>query len=129
MARNPDLARRRQVVGIQARIGDAKLLWRSGHLEGAFLVVRVAVAAAARLSYPNSRDREAFELFVRDAYPGRLSVEFRGECHPVEHILYKWLRCSLVHEATVPFDIEFMPDVGVCAEAVSQLVWAPRSHC
>lgn len=98
-------------MSIQARIDDARLLWAAGRLEGAFLNVLVAVAAAARGAYPKVKsDREAFERFLADASRVKLSVEFRKALHPIEHVLYKWLRCELVHEATLPFDIAFMED-------------------
>jgi hypothetical protein len=94
--------------GIHNRIEDAELLWRNGRLEGAFLCALIAVAAAARLRYPSMKDRERFEQFLRDAHSARLSVEYRGDCQPVEHIFYKWLRCQLVHEGSLPVDIQFM---------------------
>jgi len=37
-----------------------------------------------------------------------LKVEFRDEVHTIPHILYKWFRCELVHEAALPIDIEFI---------------------
>jgi hypothetical protein len=54
----------------------------------------------------------------------RISVEYRGECHPVEHILYKWFRCELVHEGAIPVDIEFMPEdtIGVRAGGAPEYV-------
>lgn len=100
-------------MSIRNRIEDALLLWENDHLEGAFLNVLVAVAATARRRYPdrnNVSDRESFERFLRDSHRIRLSIEYRDECHPVEHIFYKWLRCELVHEGGLPIDIKFMPD-------------------
>ncbi len=73
----------------------------------------VAVAATARRRFPDRkavRDCEAFERFLSSAHSVRLSVEYHGEAHPIEHIFYKWLRCELVHEGGLPIDIEFMPD-------------------
>jgi len=71
----------------------------------------VAVAATARRQSPNQKgDRQAFEDFLRRGWFERLSVEYRGELHPVYHIFYKWFRCELVHEGSLPVDVEFMPD-------------------
>jgi len=98
-------------MSVRARVEDASLLWQHGRLEGAFLSVLVAVAATSRRRYGNRHefgDRAAFEQFVRDSHSVRLSVEYRGQCQPVEHIFYKWLRCSLLHEGGVPVDIEFV---------------------
>ena len=82
-------------------------------MEGAFLSALAAVAASARRQFPNRKvigDRESFERFLTGAHSVRISVEFRGEAHPVEHIFYKWLRCELVHEGGIPVDIQFMLD-------------------
>lgn len=96
---------------IRDRIDDALLLWQHDRREGAFLSVLVAVAVTARLRFPDPSvgDRQAFERFLYAAHSVRLSVEYRGACHPVEHVFYKWLRCELVHEAGVPLDIVFVP--------------------
>ncbi len=96
--------------GIRSRIDDAILLWDKGRQEGAFLSALIAVAATARRRYPKTKDREAFEQFLKDSHTVRLSVEYRGECHPIEHVFYKWLRCQLVHEGGIPVDIQFMQD-------------------
>jgi hypothetical protein len=96
--------------GIVNRIDDALLLWKRGRTEGAFLSALVATAATARLRYPQLNDREGFEGFLRDSHTVRLSVEYQGVCHPIEHILYKWLRCELVHEGGLPVDIEVCND-------------------
>jgi hypothetical protein len=96
---------------IRARIDDAIFLWDRGRQEGAFLSVLIAVAATARRRYPKMKDREAFEQFLRDSHSVTLSVEYRGECRPIERVFYKWMRCQLVHEGGIPVDIEFMQDV------------------
>jgi hypothetical protein len=96
-------------MSIRTRLDDAVFLWSADRREGAFMSVLVAVAATARLRHGTAfGDRDAFERFMTTALPVRLSVEFRGELHSIEHVLYKWLRCELVHEAGLPVDIEFM---------------------
>jgi hypothetical protein len=62
--------------------------------------------------FPDRGDREAFEEFLTRASSVRLCVEYRGEVHTIEHILYKWLRCELVHEGGLPTDIEFIPNLN-----------------
>lgn len=97
-------------MSVRDRIDDGMFLWEAGRREGAFLCVLAAVAATARQRYPQKTDRHAFEDFLTEASPARCFAEFRDECHPVEHIIYKWLRCELVHEGGLPVDIEFIPD-------------------
>ena len=85
-------------------------LWNSGRHDSAFLIALIAVAATARLRYPKMKERESFEQFLRDSRLRIEKVEFRGKYQPLEHIFYKWLRCQLVHEGSLPVDIEFMPE-------------------
>jgi hypothetical protein len=40
----------------------------------------------------------------------KISVEFRGDCLPIETIFYKWMRCELIHEGGLPTDIVFMEE-------------------
>jgi hypothetical protein len=49
---------------------------------------------------------------IRDALSVQISVEFRGEQCPIEHLLYKWVRCELMHNAAVPLDIEIDDQLG-----------------
>jgi hypothetical protein len=100
-------------MSICSRIDDAQFLWDNGRLEGAFLSALTAVAATSRRQFADRNaisDREAFEQFLAGARSIRITVEYRGEFHPVERVLYKWLRCELVHEGGIPVDIQFMPD-------------------
>jgi hypothetical protein len=100
-------------MSIRTRVEDALLLWGQGRYEGAFLSALVAVAATSRRQFPDRKavgDRQAFEQFLAATHSVRLSAEFRGELHPVEHIFYKWLRCELVHEGGIPVDVQLVPD-------------------
>ncbi len=87
-------------------------LWQNNHFEGALLSVLIAIAATARLRFPDRnkiKDKEAFEKFLNESSRIKTEVEFRGECRPIENIFYKWLRCELVHEGSIPPDIKFIP--------------------
>jgi len=85
-------------MSIYNRVEDAKSLWQNGRHEGAILSVLLAIAATARLRYPDRKamkDGVAFTQFFESANPGRMHVEFRKEMHSIEHIFYKWIRCEL----------------------------------
>lgn len=102
-------------TGVYARIEDAGVLADAGRVEGALLMLLVAVAATARKRYPSMGDRKAFTLFLRDEM-WRLVKEhsdvvlFRGRKRPVEEFLYEFLRCELVHNAMVPADLQPLRD-------------------
>jgi hypothetical protein len=98
--------------GVHARLEDAKILYEAGRIEGALLMTLVAIAATSRKRYPNRKtmgDGEAFKTLVRDEIrrlrkePGD-TVNYKGGM-PVEEFLYKYLRCSLLHEGELPSDI------------------------
>ena len=108
-------------MSVAARVQDSILLWENDRFEGAFLNALIAVAATSRQHYPDlkkSGDRKPFEAFLRNALGSiRLGVEFRGKHYPIETILYTWLRCELVHEGSVPIDIEFIDHDGLTVRA------------
>ncbi len=96
---------------ILKRINDAEFLWKFGRKESAFLLVLIALAAASRAKYPTIKgDKDAFETFFKEFNGHIISVEFRGDCIPLEKIFYKWMRCELVHEGGLPADIKFMKE-------------------
>ncbi len=95
---------------IKERIEDAAYLWENNRPQGAFLCALVAVAATARKRYPKASDRDAFIKFLEDCHAVRLELEYQGSLHSVEEILYKFIRCEIVHEGGMPPDIKFMAD-------------------
>jgi hypothetical protein len=113
-------------MSIRARIEDATILYTIGRPQAALLCVLTAVAATSRRRRPNTTrsdrdppkkmgDGEAFEAFLSDEMPRICNVvnyciEFRGQTHRIEHVWYKWLRCELAHEASLPTDIDFVSD-------------------
>jgi hypothetical protein len=99
-------------MGALERIEDARFLWDQGRRGSGLLLVCAAVAARARREYPEARDGDGFRRLIRESLSARLSVEFRGEQRPIEQLLYRWVRCELVHNASVPLDIEIDDDLG-----------------
>lgn len=95
---------------IEERVGDAVFLWKNNRRESAFLLILVCVAALSRQRYPYDKDGEAFRKTVKDFRTVNLQVEFRGHLESIENIFYKWVRCELVHEAGLPFDVQFVDD-------------------
>ena len=101
-------------MSVKDRIEGAHTLWERGRLEGAVTMVLIAVAATVRKRYPQPvPDDRAYKNFVRDELTKitngpSLNVDFYydGEYHvPLEVIVYKFLRCELLHEAGLPGDI------------------------
>lgn len=94
--------------GIIKRLEDSRSLLLSKRFEGSLLVTLVAVAASSKLENPGLNDKDAFVSYLEGSIVSRVSAEFRGEVHSLSYILYKWLRCNLVHEADIPPDINFV---------------------
>ncbi len=96
-------------MSIKTRVDDALFLYDNGRHEGAFLNALLAVAASAKKAFPDlTGDRDRFERFLEGHWRGVTTIEFRGECHTIPRILYKWFRCELVHEGGLPVDIELI---------------------
>jgi hypothetical protein len=106
-------------VSLHARLDDAQRLWDEGRNESALVLLLTAVAACARVaaSGKSRSDRQEFEDYFKSGISVRLSVEFRGEQWPIESVLYKWMRCELVHAGGLPVDLELMPDEGLSVRA------------
>ncbi|MFL5342696.1 MAG: hypothetical protein ACJ8F7_21395 [Gemmataceae bacterium] len=113
-------------MSIRARIEDAFIAFSLGRPEAALLSVLTAISATSRRRRPRGTpsvtdpsremgDREAFELFSHEQMPiicrvQNYNLRFRGEMHRLEHILYRWIRCELAHEAGLPSDVHFVAD-------------------
>ena len=111
-------------MSISVLLEDAGGLWRAGRKLGAFVLVLVTVSATSRKRYPRGTpsirnpgkdmgDGEAFKRFVLDEMgtiiggPNyNVAFPFQGrENVPLEEILYKHLRCLLLHEGAMPDSI------------------------
>lgn len=93
-------------MSIDDRLADAELLWQHGHREGALLSALVAVAATARRAHPDIHsDAAAFRRFLRSKHDWTISVEYRTKQTDLDQLFYKWLRCELVHQASLPVDL------------------------
>lgn len=104
-------------MGASDRVEDAKFLWRKGRRGSGLLLACVGVAARSRREFPEAGDGDSFARLVADNLSAKICVEFRGELWPIERLLYKWVRCELVHAGAVPLDIEI--DDGLGSEGLS----------
>jgi hypothetical protein len=118
-------------MSVMNRLVDAKLLYDAGRHEGALLSVLVAVAGSSRKRFPSGTrsrrdasrqmgDAEAFESFMGEEMQrvGACRVLFGGQCHTAERIFYKWLRCSLAHEAELPEQVVFQAGPSNCQASI-----------
>jgi hypothetical protein len=102
-------------MSVRDRIEDSKLLFNAGKLEGALISVLLAVAATSRKRYPKTPemgDRAAFEQFLKDERAmitggKEVEIDFCGKALSLEHILYKFVRNCLIHEAELDDHISF----------------------
>lgn len=126
-------------MSITSRLQDAKLLYDAGRHEGALLSILVAVAGSSRKRFslgtrsrkdPSKQmcDTEAFETFMGEEISrvGACSILFGGQCHTAERIFYKWLRCSLAHEAELPEQVVFQAGPSNCQASISRDAGPPE---
>ena len=129
---------------IRARLEDAHFLHQHGRYEGALLSVLVAAAASSRRRFPKGAapsrtnpakdmgDREAFETFIAEQLPvvsdrGVFRVWFQGQLRPIGEVFYKWLRCTLAHEAELPPEIQFVTNPRPRGLLVRHLAGPPEA--
>jgi len=114
------------LVSIRERLEDADLLWRNGRFEGALLSVLVAVSATARRSASRrTGDRDAFVAFMKSTHGWTISIEHRGAQVDVDHLLYTWMRCELVHSGALPPDVRLDADFADPTECAVRAGGAP----
>ncbi|MBI4535478.1 MAG: hypothetical protein HY708_04310 [Ignavibacteriae bacterium] len=106
-------------MSVRERLEDAVLLWNNGRKQGAWIQVLIAAAAISKLRFPDQKDGEAFRQFIREvtptivngtapAIPGGITVVFNAETPeqmPLDQVMYKHMRCYLLHEAVMPSDV------------------------
>ncbi len=98
-------------MSVRERLEDAILLWEHGRKEGAWIQVLIAAAATSRMRLPKPvPDKEAFTTFIKQVSPTIVTgsgqpcekgITFMIGEVALEDVIYKHLRCNLVHEADI----------------------------
>lgn len=125
---------------IRDRLIDAKLLWDNGRVAGAWIQVLIAAAGTSRSRYPNKKDGEAFRAFIKEvaltimdgrdavASPGITVMLIADSPHEIslDEVLYKQLRCTLLHEGKMPEEVLFSEPRMVDGTSMSTFInWSP----
>lgn len=122
-------------MSVRDRLEDARLLWEKERKQGAWIQVLIAAAATSKQRFPTKGDGEAFREFIREvtptivnptapAIPGGVSVIFNGDTPnqmPLDQVMYKHLRCYLLHEAVMPPDVRLSDSRLVDGKLVADL--------
>ncbi len=113
-------------MSVLERLRDAEVLFDAGRYEGSLLQLLVAVAATSRKRYPREiivSDKEAFQSFLRDemrtltanpvfGHTKEMTLPVVGELDGIESHLYRYMRCSLVHEGRLDPKVRLVPGSG-----------------
>ncbi|HGY9620652.1 TPA: hypothetical protein ACOJNU_002784 [Pseudomonas putida] len=118
---------------IAARIEECTAKLAQGDAENAFIQLAIAIDGTAKLLYPGKKTSERCKKFLKDSLPFILwsltngtpakttSLSFEvsissdsGEYIEFEDLVYKVMRCSLLHEGELSEKVEFVnvPNVG-----------------
>ena len=106
-------------MSIAARLRKAESDVAAGDFENALIQSLIAVAAMSKLRYPNTQDGKAFTAFLKDEFlrkiqpnisiiGGFLKVQIGGEMLTIEDVLYRHVRCHLMHEAQLSPELCFV---------------------
>jgi len=90
-----------------------------GDFENALIQLSIAFDGTARREYPAMKVGERFMTFLRDnqdiityfTFAGNRFIDCTFDGHKLEDIIYRVLRCGLIHEASIPDEIEFVDEV------------------
>lgn len=64
------------------------------------------MAAAGRQELPEIQgDRKNFVAFLKNSHDRTTSMKYRGKQVDLDHLFYKWMRCELVHNGSLPVDL------------------------
>lgn len=119
-------------MSIRELVQDALFLAENGRHLGALTVLMAAVAGSSKKTFPKGTksrekpekemsDRETFTLFLggrihklllggismHEVGKSGINVEFEGKSHDIADILYKYYRCELIHDGSLPENVEF----------------------
>jgi hypothetical protein len=106
-------------MSVRDRLEDAILLWENGRKQGAWIQVLIAAAATSKQRFPAMNDGDAFRAFIGEvlptivtgigpAVPGGIKVVMNADSAkpmPLNQMLYKHLRCNLLHEAVMSAEV------------------------
>lgn len=121
------------LLTIAARIQECTAKLALGDAENAFIQLAIAIDGTAKLLYPGKKTSERCKKFLKDSLPFILwslsngtpakttSLSFEvssssdsGTCIEFEDLVYKVMRCSILHEGELSEKVEFVnaPYVG-----------------
>ena len=122
-------------MSIRQQVDDALALAAGSRHEGALAMLLIAIGGSARKLYPSPKfnDSDAFQWFLAERLgrilrgepndartkESRITVPYRGRQIDLALLLYKHLRCELVHESSLPNDVIFKPANQATPQGVS----------
>lgn len=115
-------------MSIRDRLVDADILWMAGRREGALLSTLVAVTALGKQKYPHLGDGEAFRQVFADQYRWGSTVKHRDRLLTIEQLMWKWMRCELVHCAGLPVHVQFFDEDEDPDDLRIQMGGLPENH-
>lgn len=105
----------------------SKSEYLKGNFETAFSLACQALDAASKMIYPNKKSGERFkkiidnnfDYFCKEGLPGlnckgivfsnsmiKSELELKRDTATLQEIIYKLIRCSLIHECTIPNNLK-----------------------
>lgn len=133
--------------GIGKRIDECLGKLKNGDGENAFIQLSIAIEGTSKLAYPNIKgSAQRNKQFIKDSMPfvfwsltngtPSTSKSFSfvledGTEVTLEDVMYKLLRCSLVHEAEMPDIVEFTTNnyIAICDGKIILPLAIISSYC
>ena len=94
--------------------------WSNKEYEESLILALIGIGAVSKLHYPTETDRQAYEMYLKtkltevisrylgDVHIPEVIKSFKVNDQDLEQILYKTLRCKLIHELRFPDNVRLM---------------------
>jgi hypothetical protein len=106
-------------MAIGDRIKECIDKFNGSDFENALVQLSIAFDGTAKKEYPSMKSGERFTTILRDnqdiityfTFAGNKFIDCVFDGYKLEDIIYRVLRCGLIHEGSVPEEIEFVDEI------------------
>jgi hypothetical protein len=92
-----------------------------GDFENGLIQLSIAFDGTAKKEYPKMKVGKRFTTFLRDnqdiitffTFATTIFIDCLFDGYKLEDIIYNVLRCGLLHEGSIPYEIEFVDEISI----------------
>ena len=108
-------------MAIGDRVKECIDKMKSNDFENALIQLSIAFDGTARREFPAMKVGERFKTFLREnqdiityfTFASHIFIDCTFDGYKLEDIIYHVLRCGLLHEGSIPEEIEFVDEIAI----------------